>query len=78
MITRSIEEGLTRRQLVKATGCKPYFVDYCRSCGYLPILRDSAGPGAPVIYHPNAIKVINKRMARLSSNSPMDADEDGT
>ena len=73
--THSAEKGLTRRQLVKATGCMPFLVDYCRACGYLPILRDSIGPGSPVFFHPDAIKVIKTRMARTSPKSQAVAHE---
>jgi len=57
-------KGITRRQLVLATGCKPYLVDYCRSCGYLPILRGPAGPGIPILYDPDSIRIIKDRMKK--------------
>ena len=56
--------GLTRMQLVQATGCMPFHVDYYRSCGYLPILRKSSGPGHPFIYNAESIQIIKDRMAK--------------
>ncbi len=64
MTNSNTEKGLTRKQLVLATGCKPFLVDYCRSCGYLPILREAAGPGIPVLYDPESIPIIKDRMAK--------------
>lgn len=55
---------LTQKKLVKITGCPPYLVRYYCDCGYLPIEKESAGPGDPVIYKPAAIGVIKKRMAK--------------
>ncbi len=68
-------EGFTRKQLVDLTGCRPYLIDYYRSCGYLPILRDSTGPGIPVLYHPDAISVIRKLMERHLRKNSSGADE---
>lgn len=56
--------GLTRKEIIKATGCPPYLVTYYTTCGYLPVLHPSTGPGDPVIYHPDAVDVIQGRMAR--------------
>ena len=55
------KQGLSRKELVAATNCPPYLIDYYRDCGYIPILRPSTGPGNPVIYHPDAIKIIQAR-----------------
>ena len=57
-------QGLTRRALVKATGCPPYLVAYYSQCGYLQILRPSTGPGDPIIYHPDAVRVIQERQRK--------------
>lgn len=58
------EHGLTRKELVEATGCPPYLIAYYYQCGYLPILRPSTGPGDPVLYRPDALDVIRERMSR--------------
>ncbi len=54
-------QGITRKRLSQITGCPPYVIAYYRDCGYLPIIRPSKGPGHPIIYHPDAIKVIRER-----------------
>ena len=56
--------GLSRKQLMQATDCPPYLIRYYCDCGYLPILRHSIGPGNPVLYHPDAIQIVQKRMNR--------------
>ena len=72
------KEGLTRKEIVKSTGCPPYLVAYYSACGYLPIIKQSSGPGNPVLYHPDAIPEIKRRMAQRSIKYPMDTDEHGT
>lgn len=57
-------QGLTRGALVKATGCRHYLIAYYSQCGYLPILRPSTGPGDPILYHPDAVRVIKDRQRK--------------
>lgn len=60
---------LTQKELVKITKCPPYLVRYYCECGYLPVERESAGPGHPVVYAPGAIDIIRKRMERSQRQS---------
>ncbi len=60
-IVQNPDGGLTRKELAEKTGCQGYLIAYYTSCGYLPILRPSTGPGNPVIYHLDAIKIIQAR-----------------
>ncbi len=64
MQKKQIAKQLTKRELVKATGCPPYLIAYYSQCGYLPILRPSTGSGNPILYGPSAIDVIRERMER--------------
>ena len=64
-----LSDGLTRRMLVKETGCPPYLIAYYRDCGYLPIIKPSKGPGDPVLYHPDAIKIVRERRGKQDKGS---------
>ena len=64
--------GLGRKELIAATGCPPYLIDYYRDCGYLPILRPSTGSGDPVLYHPDAVEVIRQRRGKRLGHSADD------
>lgn len=78
MIKNTEQEGLTRKELVEATGCAPYLIRYYTECGYLPMIKQSSGPGHPVVFHRDAISEIKRRMAQRSTKYPMDTDEHGT
>ena len=67
-------KSLTQKDLSKITGCRPYLIRYYFECGYLPVERESTGPGDPVLYHPDAVEVIRERMAR---RQPQAAEECG-
>lgn len=54
--------GLTRRELARLTGEKPFRIAYLYQNDYLPVLRPSPGPGTPVLFHPDAVEVIRNRM----------------
>lgn len=56
--------GLTRKDLVRLTGMPPYLVRYLTDCNRLPILKPSSGPGDPVIYSPDAVRVIQERQRK--------------
>lgn len=71
MQTRS----LTQKELVKLTACRPYLIRYYYECGYLPVDKESTGPGDPVIYKPAAIGIIKKRMAEKNHISGPLVDE---
>ena len=58
-----IVKQLTKRELVKATGCPPYLIAYYSQCGYLPLIKKSTGPGHPNIYHADAIAIVRQKMA---------------
>lgn len=60
-------KGLTRKELVKATGIPPYLIAYYTQCGYLPVIKQSTGPGNPIIYHPNAVRVVQERRGEKQS-----------
>lgn len=53
-----IKTNLTRKELVKLTGAKPYTISYLKDCGRLPILRYSKGVGYPTIYDPTAVDIV--------------------
>lgn len=72
-----MEKGLTLKDLVESTGCKPYLIQYYAQCGYLPILRPSTGPGYPTLYDPSAIDVIRERMARRQPQADLKRDIQG-
>ena len=72
MINSSNRMGLTRKDLVKATACPPYLIRYYAECGYLPVIKQSSGPGVPTIFHPDAVLVIKQRMALKSSDTILD------
>ena len=61
MTEPSKDQGLTRKELVEATGCPPYLIAYYGQCGYLPIIKPSTGPGDPVLFDAAAIEVIKAR-----------------
>ena len=58
------ETGLTRKQLASITKCRPYLIDYYRTCGYLKIVKQSTGPGDKVLFDPESIEIVKARMAR--------------
>lgn len=58
------ETSLTRKQLVKLTGAKPYTIAYLKDCGKLPIIRDSKGIGYPTLYDPQAVDIIKEHMSK--------------
>ncbi len=64
MIEPNEAQGLTRKEMVQATGCAPYLVAYYGQCGYLPIIKPSTGPGDPVLFDAAAIEIIKERMSR--------------
>ena len=55
------EQQMTQKDLVRLTGCPPYIVRYFKECGYLKVERDSQGPGDPVLYHPDSVRIIQER-----------------
>lgn len=63
------QNQLTRRELVKATGCPPYLIAYYTQCEYLPLIKKSSGPGNPNVYHHDAIRVVKIRMTKRGVSS---------
>ena len=62
-------KGITRKDIVTATGAPPYLVKYYSDCGYLPILRESDGPGHPIIYDPRAVEIAMQRFETLEAGT---------
>ncbi len=58
--------GIKRKEIMQATGAKPWHVDHLRLTGKLPILIYSEGPGNPVIYDKSAIDIVRKYLERRS------------
>ena len=56
------EKSLTRKQLVKLTGAKPYTIAYLKDCGKLPLFRDSHGIGYPTLYDPSAVEIVKEHI----------------
>ena len=75
MINNPEQEGLTRKEIVKATHCPPYLIAYYSACGYLPVLRPSTGPGVPVIFHQSAVEVVKERMAHKQAITADELDD---
>lgn len=61
--------GMTRKDIVAATGVPPYLVKYYSDCGYLPILRESNGPGHPIIYDHRAVEISMQRFETSRSRN---------
>ena len=57
-----MNNGLTRKELAKATGVPFYTIKYLRELGRLKIIKDSNQRGVPVIYHPDSIKIIQRHI----------------
>lgn len=58
------KKRLTKKQLVKITDCPPYIIDYLYRCNRLVILKESLGPGYPIVFGEGSIKVIRDHMAK--------------
>lgn len=56
--------SITRKQLVKLTGARPYTIDYLKDCGRLPILRYSKGVGYPTLYDTSAVDIVIKHLKK--------------
>lgn len=59
-------KGITKKQLRKITGARPYIISYLSECGRLPIVKESGGKGIPTMYHPDSIKVIKDHLAKTN------------
>ena len=59
-----ISNGLTRKELAKVTGCRPYTIDYLKSLGALPIIRGGEGSGSVALYSPEAIQLVLHHMKK--------------
>ncbi|MFC1481612.1 hypothetical protein ACFL6E_05145 [Candidatus Neomarinimicrobiota bacterium] len=57
-----IDDGLTLKDLIAATGVAPHVVRYLHGLGRLPILRKSPGPGYATVFSPTAIQIIRDHM----------------
>ena len=55
---------ITRKEIVKQTGCPYYIVDYLRQCGRLPIIAESLKRGVPTLFHPDSIKIVQEHIDR--------------
>ena len=53
---------MTRKDLVAATGAMPYQITYLSDTGRLPIVRAARRRGDPVLYHPDAVEIINRAL----------------
>lgn len=62
------EKSLTRKQLVKLTGAKPYTIAYLKDCGKLPIVRDSKGIGYPTLYDPSSVEIVKNHIKKQLDN----------
>lgn len=51
-------QKLTRSELARLTGAKPYQIAYLHSLGRLPTVRNSRGAGIPILWDFKAINVI--------------------
>lgn len=55
---------LTRKDLVRRTGAKPYVVQYLTETGKLPLTHESRGKGDYHIYHADAIRILIEWLER--------------
>ena len=58
----NIVDGLTLKDLVRETGAPPHVVRYLHGLGRLPVLRESPGPGYPVVFSQDAISIIRNHL----------------
>ena len=58
------EHYMTRLDLVRKTGAKPYVIDYLKNIGRLPIIKESIGQGHPTLYDPKAMEVIIQHLKK--------------
>ena len=65
-------QHLTRKQLIKETGARPYTISYLTETGRLPLVRPARGHGYPNLYHPDAVQVI---LEHLKLQQPLQADD---
>jgi len=56
--------ALTRGTLCRVTGAPPWTIDYLHRIGRLPVYRASEGTGHPVLYHPDAVRVVRDHLER--------------
>ncbi len=63
-----MKNGMTRKQIAAETGAPWYTVHYLNSLGKLPIIRDSSGPGNPVIFDQKAVDVVKAHLRRNGSH----------
>ena len=60
------EHYMTRLDLVRKTGAKPYVIDYLKNIGRLPIIKESIGKGHPTLYDPKAMDIIMNHLEKQS------------
>ena len=63
------EKSLTRKQLVKLTGAKPYTIAYLKDCGSLSIIKESSGSGYPIIYHSDCVDIVKRHLQKNNNES---------
>jgi len=57
-------KNLQTKDVAAQSGCAPYLVRYLYTCNRLPVVRDSKGPGYPVIFDEEAIEICRKHVQR--------------
>ena len=65
---------LTKKDLIRLTGALPHDVSYLTSYQRLPILKESDGPGHPVLFPAEAVQVLKRYLQRKRSRQPETAD----
>ncbi len=56
--------GLTRKELVKATGVPHYTIAYLTQLDRLPLVYKAVKKGDTNLYHPNAIRIVKDWLSR--------------
>ena len=55
---------LTLKRISEQAGCEPYVVRYLLDCRRLKIVRESKGPGYPVLFHPDSVDIVKAHLAK--------------
>jgi len=74
MAQKDQDSGLTQNQLINLTGANVNQISYLRDMRILPVLKPSAGPGFPIIYSKEAVKVVEEHLRK--HNGPITEHED--
>jgi hypothetical protein len=63
-----MKKSITRKELIRQTQAPVYVIKYLLDCNRLKIVRDSAGPGHPILFHPDSIKIVKNHLTKNATN----------